>query len=203
MMKQNKLRILILSVCALLIFGGTVKDVWAKYVKDTTLNGNITFQAEVGKITIKEYQAVQNLDGTYSLNMSQIVPDGGLGYNEYVPLPGVDIPRNAWVEVSDKSAIPAYVYIRVNGSSDPGDPNLIVNTEYGISYRMNDVWKKHSSDAYGTTYIYAPDGSIAKVTNDTENIDVIPILKDNTLLISHLTTNLVIDWFASMEQVAS
>ncbi len=196
MMKQSKLRILILSVCALLIFGGTVKDVWAKYVKDTTLNGNITFQAELGDVLIREKQAVKQSNGTYMLN-DVTLPDGTYNDN-YTMMPGVDIPRNAWVAVVDKSSIPAYVYFNAVGGTPSGEGNRTITCTlaYGtVTYTLADHWKWVSD----TKYIYAPGGTAAEVI---ANVDI-SVLSDNTMYVSHLASgHLSLGWLVSMEQVA-
>ena len=197
MMKQNKLRILILSVCALLIFGGTVKDVWAKYVKDTTLTGSVDITANLGSLSVQEHLAVLQDDGTYELNMGNTVTA-----NTYTNvMPGVDIPKDPYIIITDKSPIPAYLFVEVVDTL-PNSSGVTYTMDASNWLSLGDIGKNG-----GSVYVYQGNtGSAVAITNTTPNIDKIAILSGDTVYVSqalNFAGTVTIDFHVSLLQVAA
>lgn len=198
MMKQSKLRALILSLCALLIFGGAVKAVWAKYVKDTTLSGSVNIQANLGNLSVQEHLAVDlQGDGTYELDLDNIV----LSNTYETVMPGVDIPKDPYVTITDKSSIPAYLFVEV--------VDTLPNSS-GITYAIDSSnWLSLgiSGKNGGTVYVYqGGTGSAVSITNTTPNMDDISILSGDMVYVSqslNVSSQINIYFHVSLLQVAA
>lgn len=197
-MKNKRTRLTaVLMLCALLMLSG-VAGVWAKYVRETTVGGTITITAELGKICVVEKKAELQIDGTYKLTEVEL-RDGDFNTYDTV-MPGVDIPKNIWVEITSKSAIPAYVYLTVRGDR-VGDTNLIKLGDTGICYELAAHWKHID----GNRYCYVDgSGNPIKVTVDVD----IPILAEDkqALYVSdglNLSGILNLMWYAQMEQATA
>ena len=200
-MKNKRTLFAVALLCALLMLGG-VAGIWAKYVRETTFGGTITITAELGEIAIVEKKAELQTDGTYTLEDTDL-PDNT--FNSYdVVMPGVDIPKNIRVKITNKSAIPAYVYLIVNGER-VGDTNLVEAKKNGegtgIYYELAAHWKHNGGNRY--CYVDGSGNPIA-VTSDME----ISILADGkqALYVSdqlNLKGALTLIWGAEMEQVTT
>lgn len=142
----------------------------AKYLQRVTLEEQtVTITARLGTITLKEHEAVRQPDGSYVLldgqegRENQIVTS-----NTYILMPGVDVPKDPYVVVLDKSPIAAYIYIVV-GSDLPAT----------ATYSLESHWIAVSG--YPNVYVYAPGGTPQAVIG---NVDAIPILQGNIITVS-------------------
>lgn len=164
--KQRK-RLLALIVVLSVILAGLCGVAYAKYVQETTLNGTVNITAELGIVQVLEHVANRNDDGSYSLGK-----DTTSEKNEYTLIPGLDIPKDPYVVVSNKSTVPAYIFLEVTDN---------ITDDKIISYTIDpDHWKKLEG-VDGQVYVYIENGSPKAVTS---NIDPINILEDQTVYVS-------------------
>ncbi len=153
-MKKKKLlrlllMLLILAMASLSLIGSSV----GKYIRTVSVSGNVSFSAELAKeLILRESEALRNPDGSYVLSAGTYVSG-----NEYVLLPGLNVPKDPHVIISGKTDIPAYLFIEVVDST----PNE------AIGYNIRDCWLalgitgKHG----GAVYVYA-EGGTAKAIAD-------------------------------------
>lgn len=143
-----------LELVVLLSLSGVV---YAKYVAEKELNGNVTIKAELGEIALYEHKAIKNDSGQYELN-----PDKTVSGNTYdTVIPGLDIPKDPYIVITDKTEIPAYVFLLVHETAWP-------NT---MEYELEKHWKPLLG--YNNVYVYSDNGDPIKVTGDIETIKII------------------------------
>lgn len=166
-MKAKRIYGLALFLVSLVLITAFSSAVYAKYIKKTDFKGNtVTIQADLAKdFKIVESEAIRDALGEYSL-----VSDTEVSGNEYILMPGVDIPKNPKVVIEDKTALPAYLYVEI----------VDTNTDNAITYTLSDWWIKLDIKGVngGTLYVYNAvlDGSTPDVS--------IGILKGNTVFVS-------------------
>lgn len=88
--KQFRTRLTVLILLVLLLIG-LISFASGKYVKDQSFDGRVTFTASLADgVTIRETTG-----------------------NEYLLIPGYDIPKDPSITVTGKTKIPAYLYVEV------------------------------------------------------------------------------------------
>ena len=165
---ETQRRRLITTIAALSLLLTTLCGVaQAKYITNKEVSGTVQITVQLGSIALQEHEAIRKADGSYTLN-GNVLPMGEKKGNAYILMPGVDVPKDPYVVISEKTPIKAYVYIKVD-SSLPAT----------VTYSLEDHWQK----VIGHTgvYVYAPGGTPKAVE---ENIAAIPIIKTNTLTVS-------------------
>lgn len=116
--------ILIAVLVAALLVGGIV----AKYIKAETLQSRVIFSADLAKsVKLIEHKADRGSDGVYTLDTSKEVND-----NIYDVMPGVDIPKDPRVIITDKSAVDAYLYIEIVKNNIPQTVNCNVSSSWTL-----------------------------------------------------------------------
>lgn len=154
-------------ICALVVICGFVLS---KYVHQKVLSGSVSISASLGDVAVKEHEAVPDGHGSYTLGATEVTE------NTYgVVLPGLDIPKDPFVKVENKSKIPAYVYVEVV------DGKL---KEAKITYTIADSWKLLegvTGKNGGLVYVYVSGDAPVKVASDISSIQ---ILENNTLYVS-------------------
>lgn len=96
----------IVIICLLIaIYSGIL--VYAKYVHTEKLNGTGTITADIGSITVLEHTAFRQEDGSYTL-MNDTTEE-----NTYLLIPGLDIPKDAFVQIDKSSPIEVYVFVEI------------------------------------------------------------------------------------------
>lgn len=189
----------IVIFCMLIaIYSGML--VYAKYVSTITVdNGKVTITANLGDITVDEHMVAKNDDGSYELT-STLISAANKSGNEYFLIPGLDIPKDPFVKITNKSDIPVYVFVEVVANFTPSDK--------GIYFSLAENWKKIedvTGPNGGTVYYYN--------TSISENIDL-PILAplaegsvDTIQVSQYLKENtngsLKLDFYAYMGQTAA
>lgn len=159
---QRQRRRLIITIAALsLILTTLCGVVQAKYIANRQVEGSVTISAQLGTIALQEHKAVRQADGSYKLTQNPVTT------NTYILMPGVDVPKDPYVVISDKTPIEAYVYIKVEST--------LPNT---VAYSLEGHWKPVT----GCTgvYVYAPGGTPKAVTEN----GTIQILTNDTLTVS-------------------
>lgn len=172
-MRKMKLTPSLLLVLVLML-SMTIGTTYAKYATQKEVEGTVNITAELGTIAIVNGDNVEN----YSI------------------IPGVDIAITDAVQVSDKSAIPAYVYLVVDTDIEPN--------ARGVNYTLADCWQPVTGHA--GVYVYCDDEkNPIEVTTDVASI---PILNGNSLTVSQyvksgVTSTVYMNFTAYMFQTAS
>lgn len=121
---MNKKKIFLGIVALMLVCTLSVAGTLAYLTARSEGNGvTNTFVAEtnlVSSFKLTEHKAELDTDGSYKeLNKTEenlLNPGEG---NTYQILPGIDLPKDPTIEISEKTEIPAYLYIEVVGELDP------------------------------------------------------------------------------------
>lgn len=194
--KQILPKCLILAVL-ICMFGSML--VYAKYIYTETLSGQITITAHLGNIQVDEHVVAKNSDGSYSLT-EQWISEKYYAPNVYVLIPGLDVPKDPVVKISNKSHLDAYVFVKV--VTNISDPNL--------SYALTNNWKQiiSSTDGNITTTVYAyTAGTANPVTIDnsfgTNGSGEIPVLVSDLFEVKeglNLTSDVYLNFYAYMGQ---
>ena len=138
--------VLIVLVLALALAAGST---YAKYATTKYIDGTLTVTANLGSIAM--------IDGNIEKKLI---------------IPGVDIPVNHKVIISDKSSIPAYVYLEVKSNISP---------EHKLSFAPSNQWQAIRSTTAGgkttTVYVYVGDGSTPVAVDSDVTIPVAGLLQ--------------------------
>lgn len=148
------------AVLAVVLLGSGIR---AKYVTSVPLTGTVTIKGELAdNVTLTEHKAERKSDGSYTLSETDITD-----HNEYIVMPGVDIPKDPTITIENKSSVPAYLYVEIVDDS-PGT----------ATYALTDDWEKITvTDTTRNVYVY-------KLSFSGETSQSIQILKDNKIIIS-------------------
>lgn len=182
------------SLLALIIVASALAGVAvAKYIQTTTFTGTLQFNAKLAEeIKILESEALRNVDGSYRLGSNTV------SENTYVLIPGVDIPKDPHVVITDKTSIEAFLYVEV-----------VDKTNSAIDWRMNADWLElegvEGKKDKGTVYVYAPAG-IPKVLGKQAGDATYYLLENNEILVSQKllsaqTADDTLTFYAAMGEV--
>ena len=170
MMKKNRKPLLLLILLAL-VLSSVAGVVLGKYITTVSREGEFTVQVELADaLEVLEHKAERNSDGTYTLNMNNTVTA-----NRYVLIPGVDVPKDPYVVITGKTAIPAYLYLTV--TDEFANP--------AVTYTLADCWKLVEETAEERTYVYCSQDEAVKLTNQDGDPITVPVLQDNWIYVSH------------------
>ena len=206
---------------------GLIGSTYAKYVKQQTLEGTVTIKANLGKIELLEHEAVRLSTGEYELTEKLLpvhdnpettdVDETDLG-NEYILLPGLDIPKDPFVQITAKTPIKAYVFIKVVTNIDTDNKDMTTDTDpaddHNVSYTLTDNWLQISQaekdGVITTVYVYTADGANPATVDecvDGDGTGTIQILKDKTIYVSQKLNvpqaGVYLNFSACMYEVAS
>ena len=176
--KRKNNRIWISAVCVLLaVFVITTGAVFAKYKQSVPLQGTLTVSAGqlANVFTLQEHKAVRS-NGTYTLDNTQTVTS-----NTYQALPGVAIPKDPHFTLSNKSKVPAYLYVEVID-------NLGAS---GLSYSLTSDWLDIdiTGQSGGKVYVYTGGTGSAKLLDENFNVSTIYILQYNQVTVGKGSTS--------------
>lgn len=102
------------ALILLLLSIATIGVTTAKYVHRQELRGQVTFTARLAdKLTLVESRARRLDSGEYTLAAGDPVLE-----NTYTLLPGMDIPKDPRVTVTNKTPIEAYLFVKVTNNSN-------------------------------------------------------------------------------------
>ena len=190
-MKHIKFRTWVLILLALLIsLSGFAA---AKYINTKTLNGTVTFTAELAQeFYLLEHVANRQDDGSYQLSDTEYVKSN----QQYILIPGVDIPKDPHIVIKGKSHIEAYLFLEVVDNT-PNESLDFSLSKYWITTDLK------TSQHGGTVYVYSENG--ANFTPIKTDYEKIPILTDNTVtvkqaLLSGNETN-SLTFYAYLEEI--
>lgn len=150
--------ILMTGMILLLAAAGITAGLHAKYVTQVSLTGSVEFSSELAKsLVLNESRATLTGSGRYSLDPSQKVLE-----NSYKVMPGVNLPKDPAVTVTDRTGIPAYLFIEIEEQNIPAS----------VTYSLCDHWEQVTDTDH--VYVYTGDDFTAPIR----------ILKDDTLVVS-------------------
>ena len=170
---RTPLLVLLLVILVLSVIAGT-GQVSAKYTTTITHKGTLYIKTNLAEdVQIQEHKANRQSDGSYALT-DQLVHK-----NEYILIPGLDIPKDPFVTVTGKTPIDAFLFLEVvkkTGSS-------------AISYTVDDEhWQETNftpKNENGTVYLHiGTDGKPLILGKNTPDSYTVPILKNNTVEVS-------------------
>lgn len=166
--KRSRLWLLILAA----VFAGSalIGAAFAKYLKTSTFTGQLQFNAKLAdSIVLRESTAERQADGSYELTEPYVKK------NTYDLIPGLNIPKDPHVVITNKTSIEAYLYVEV---VDKTLNEAIVWTMAEHWKPLDDVEGKREK---GTVYVYTDgDGNPVPLTRTEEDI-IIYLLKDNEI----------------------
>ena len=189
MRKKNVIMRRIVLLCGtMLIIGGAwgASNLRAKYVSSVTLTGEVDFSPSLASdVTLLEHTVERKADGSYQLKTSADT----VNQNEYKVMPGVDIPKDPFITITDRSNIPAYLYVEVLDSL----PSTVTYDLTGDWQKMTGVSGKHG----GNVYVYAGPDITVSATAQT-----IKILQNDLLTVSELYSgeDFSLDFYAYLYQ---
>ncbi len=160
-------KIKIIKTAAVVIIAAALfsTGIFAKYMRSVNFEGNVTFSQKLADdFKISEHTAVKQNDGSYTLGNEVTLS------NTYAVMPGVDIPKDPFITLTNKSEVPAYLYIEI--ADDTGST---------VTYELTAKWHK-LGDCKGSNggdiYVYED------VLNETNCGGPISVLKDNMIRVS-------------------
>lgn len=167
--KKSRFRLWPFVMLLLLILGAGIGSIAAKYVYSQKLEARVTFTAKLAdNLLLQEHEAVRRPDGSYILNDTLLPTDDKTG-NTYELLPGLDIPKDPYVQVVNKTPIRAYLYVEVVEEADA--------LHKAIEYKMNPAWQNLNMEGKhgGKLYVYKI-GDTSVLTHENCPNTPIPIL---------------------------
>lgn len=167
---MNKKKVLLTVLAMVLVCVMSVMGTLAYLAESTTPVTN-TFVASGGEddfvdtIEIKELTVTPNPDGTYTETNKE--GDG----NDYNVLPGITLPKHAFVRVERTSTAPAYLFIEV-----VGELNEVYDWAVDSTWTKLNVTGKNN----GTVYVYGDaNGTVLNAVENTYDI-----LEDDQITVS-------------------
>lgn len=177
----------VLAVIFLLVVVG-VGVSYAKYIATLRATGTVTINAELGDITLQEHEAVRQPNGSYELTDvilpimdnpdSTDVNEEKLG-NSYVLIPGLDIPKDPYIVITNKTGIEAYLFVEVVDKT--ANPALTVTADSAHWLSLGEIGVNG-----GTVYVYKATADDKTPTAIDSNFpsDPIYILAGNQIIVS-------------------
>ena len=172
-MEQNRknIRMALIALAVLIIAAGAVTIASsglasAKYKKEqvaTAVPVTVNVSADLAQtLEVKEHLAVRQTSGKYELNIDQNDATKNLTTtNTYFLMPGVDIPKDPKVYITQKTSVPAFLYVEVidttglSGGENPVFSYSLTNewTNLNISGRNVYVYNTTLQPAAETDYV--------------------------------------------------
>ena len=165
-MKNTKFRARFgLLIVLVLLVMGCLGFVLGKYITTIEKNNVVTFTAKLAEsVELRESQVSRNEDGTYSKTGVTITNQT----QEYILIPGLDVPKDPYVVITGKSEIPAYLFIEVIDDT-PNEALVYTLTEEWVETNL-----RAARNAGARLYVYCSDGTNpTEIVNDYEKIEIL------------------------------
>lgn len=138
--KKRPLWRVLLLIAAVALICALIGSAVGKYIYTETLSASVTFSAEMAKnVVLQESTANRLPNGSYEL-IAPFVKN-----NTYTLIPGLDVPKDPHIIITEKSPVKAYLFVEV-----------VEDLPDTIEYTIADGWQllgnigKHG----GTVYVY-------------------------------------------------
>lgn len=169
-MHLKKRNLLLLLLVLLLAGASLVGSLSAKYITSRELDVTVTFTASLAQsVTLNESRATRQSNGTYALD-----PSDPVSGNDYILMPGVDLPKDPGITVTGKTPIPAYLFLEVVDN---------IPLDAGVHYLIRDHWTRMTGVTGkhgGTVYVY----NNGQILTETFPAEPVMILKNDTIYVS-------------------
>lgn len=176
-MKGKKSRLLILIAVVVLV-SVLIGFAVGKYVTTVSVSGKVTFTASLAEnVQLLEHKAEPNADGSYTLSETETTAT-----NEYILLPGLDIPKDPYIKITGKTPIASYLFLVVEDK---------LGNDSGISYDLADCWKP--VEGKDGVYVYSDSTGAVAITHETEDIDKIEIIENDMVYVSQKLADTLTD----------
>lgn len=154
-----------LLIVLVLLMMSCIGFVFGKYITTIENNNVVTFTAELADLVeLRESQVMRNEDGTYSKTNVMITNQT----QEYILIPGLDVPKDPHIVIQGKSEIPAYLFIEVIDNT----PNNALNYTLAKEWVESTLRKPRNEGA--KLYVYSSDGSTpTEIVNNYEKIGIL------------------------------
>ena len=188
MEKTRKTRISVLSLILLAIAAAAliIGLAAAKYVKEVRMTHKITVSADLAKsIEIFEHKANRTEHGDYETETNEVTK------NDYVLMPGVDVPKDPTVRIKGYTGLKAWLYVEIVETNVP--------TTSVVTYATTSEWTQ-------LTGLTGPNGGkiyYRELTNAQTGDLEFPVLANNTVIVSEKIprgTTLKLDFYAYITQ---
>lgn len=153
----------VVLVCCIAV-AGTLAYLTAQ---TTEVKNTFTSTPTLGKIDLKEHEATANDKGVYTLGKAEVTS------NSYKVLPGVDLPKDPFITISEKSDVASYLYVEVVDK---------LGENSGLSYALTDDWTKLEGLTGvngGAVYVYKD----SMLITDKNAPTTVSILKGNVVTV--------------------
>lgn len=190
---RTRLRLLIVLTLLLVMLTSVAVG---KYMQTASFEGKVTFSANLAtNIILRESKLERDSDGNYELSDTKYVS----GSQEYVLIPGVDVPKNPHIIIEGKTNVGAYLFVEVVSTVDAD--KLIYSVDDSLWKKLN-LTGKHDGDVY----VYTGSGNTPLVMTSTP-ANPIYILQGNKITVSqHIgckeNWNDALTFYASMGDTA-
>lgn len=191
--KKRKFPLSLILIFVLL--GVLIGSAAAKYIYSEELTSTVTFSASLAEsLLLQEHEAVRQADGSYKLNTSLLPTDTKKG-NTYELLPGLDVPKDPFVTVVNKTPIGAYLYIEVQSSLNSAITYEIDTDNWTLLnidgkdiyvYKNGLILTNENCPTTGISILKTPDGAAVqiKVSQHLLTQDTTPNVSDDILTFS-------------------
>ncbi len=173
MKKSNKSRIIALACCMVLLVSALIGGGLAKYTTQVksegpgeTFNVQLFDESAGGEFKLEEDKNKMATNGAYDTLESE----SAVTENEYIMIPGTSNLKYPYISYTNKTSIPAYLYLVVGGSG-------FTRGEFEFAIDET-IWARVAEDESGRgngVFVYAPNRTPVKLTNETD-ISPAPIM---------------------------
>jgi len=187
MEKTRKTRISVLSLILLAIAAAAliIGLVVAKYVKEVRMPHKITVSADLAEdIEIFEHEVNRTEHGDYETETNEVTE------NDYVLMPGVDVPKDPTVRIKEYTGLKAWLYVEIVETNVPTSI---------VTYATASGWTELS----GVTGPNRGKIYYRELTNAQTGDLEFPVLANNTVIVSESIprgTTLKLDFYAYITQ---
>ena len=170
---QSRLYQIAAALLATILLATLISAVWAKYVREVSFSDNVRFTANLARnFELFEHQAVRDENtGAYSLDLTKEVDA-----NSYTLIPGLDVPKDPTIRITDKSAVDAFLYIEVTNALD------------GVTYAMSSDWLALNIPGK-TVYVYKGDTAAPMIIDEAFGTGEIKLIAADKFVVTDLIKN--------------
>lgn len=162
---KKKLKKKGLLLLTLVVFLPLANVTYAKFIKQVSVTSEVTFAVSLAEnVELLETKAIRKNDGSYTFSTEEVTS------NEYMVMPGVNIPKNPHFLITNKTDLEAYLFVEIKA-----------DTVLGISYNTTADWLDLGIIGPNNGEVYAYKTLLDGTQTDAEKIY---ILNNNEIVVS-------------------